>query len=340
MTALMHKLSSLTLPWPTDWDTLFPPELRGAPLILEIGFGGGTYLLHLARTHPNARVIGLEISNRSLEAAERAIVREGLTNVRPLHSFAETALHHLFQPRSLAQVHINFPDPWFKARHSHRRLMQRDTLDAIVSRLTPDGEFYLATDIRDYAEMSAELLAETPGLANQLAAPWVHDLLSRGTVTKYEARARREGRLCHYFAYRRTAHPAPEVPVIEELAMPHIVFTSPLSLDEMLSRFEPMQESNDGLYVHLIEAYRGNGAVLFVAHVSEPSIDQKIALMLLERQAEQGEAPDFTLQLGTIGHPRPTEGVHLAVKLLGDWLLSLHPDARPIKHKLQPVRGH
>jgi hypothetical protein len=62
--------------------------------------------------------------------------------------------------------------------------------------------------------------------------------------------------------------------------------------------------------------------------------------MLLERQAEQGEAPDFTLQLGTIGHPRPTEGVHLAVKLLGDWLLSLHPDARPIKHKLQPVRGH
>ena len=336
----MDKLSSLTLPWPTDWDTLFPPELRGAPLILEIGFGGGAYLLHLARTNPNARVIGLEISNRSLEAAERAIVREGLINVRPLHSFAETALHHLFQPGTLAQVHINFPDPWFKSRHSHRRLMQRDTLDAIVSRLTPNGEFYLATDIREYAEMSAELLAATPGLANQLEAAWVHDLPSRGTATKYEARARHEGRPCHYFAYRRSAHPAPDVPVIEELAMPHIVFTSPLSLDEMLARFEPKQDSSGGIHVHLIDAYRGKGTVLFEAHVSEPTIDQKIALMLLERRTEVGKAPEFTLQLGTIGHPRPTEGVHLAVKLLGDWLLSLHPDARPIKHKLQPVRGH
>ncbi|NDJ61226.1 MAG: tRNA (guanosine(46)-N7)-methyltransferase TrmB [Chloroflexi bacterium] len=327
------KLSSLTLPWPTDWPGLFG---RAAPLILEIGFGTGTFLVHLARSRPDANLVGLEISNRSLVTMEKAVVRERLTNVRVVHSLAETALHHLFTPGALAQVYINFPDPWFKTRHSHRRLMQRDTLDALVSRLEPGGVLYLATDIIEYAQMSHRLLRATPGLDNQLAAAWSTEPLPGRIVTKYEAKAHREGRACYYFAYRRNDQPAPPVPVIKDLAMPHIVFNSPLTLAAIQAAFAPAQHTiphgAGALHISWVAAYRSETALLFEVHIGEPTITQRLALTLIQRSGG-----DFTLQMSTLGQPRPTAGVHHAVRLLGDWLIGLHPDAHAKIQKVQPA---
>ncbi len=327
----MLKLNSRMLPWPADWTALFGAS---RPLVVEIGFGQGAFLLHLARCHPDMNVIGLEIANRSLARTEGKIERARLTNVRVIHSMAETALHHLFTPASIQQIHVNFPDPWFKQGHSHRRLMQRDTLDAIVSRLAPGGTFYLATDILAYAEMSHELLAATPGLDNLLPDAWAHDLPDR-VVTKYEAAARREGRECYYFAYRRNALPAPDVPVIKDAAMPHVVFTSPLTLDQMAKRFEPQQVSEDGINVHLSHVFLGDSVLLVEAHVGEPTITQHVALVIVARQhPDTPGADEYTLQLSTIGQPRPTVGIHRAVRLLTDWLLRLHPETRILKEKV------
>jgi tRNA (guanine-N7-)-methyltransferase len=325
------KLSSLTLPWAVDWTALFG---RRAPLILEIGFGYGAFLVHLAHTNPDANIIGIEIANRCLNAAENAILREKLTNVQTIYSTAETALNHLFEPETISQIHINFPDPWFKRSHTHRRLMQRDTLDAMVSRLTPDGKLYLATDIREYAEMSDELLASTSSLTNSLASTWVYEMPERGVVTKYEATARREGRPCHYFAYHRNGVPAPSVPVIKDLEMPHIVFESPLSLDEMLEKFRANRVADynigKGTHISFMDAYRGRNNLLIEVFVKEPTIDQHFAMIVGKRESE-GE---YTLKLSTLGHPRPTAGIHRAVGILGDWLLSLHPEAKVLKNKV------
>src|SRR5262249_37513621 len=148
------------------------------------------------------------------------------TNIRLIHAMAETALYHLFTPASIQQIHVNFPDPWFKTDHARRRLIQRDTLDAMVNRLAPSGTFYLATDILAYAEMARDLLQATPGLDNALPDSWVNDL-PRRAITKYEAAARSEGRPCYYFVYRRNPTPAPDVPVIRDAEMPHVVFTGP-----------------------------------------------------------------------------------------------------------------
>jgi tRNA (guanine-N7-)-methyltransferase len=323
----MQKLSSQTLPWPVDW-----PELFGAdrPLILEIGFGRGTFLLHLAHQNPGANIVGLEISNRCLVAAENAATREKLDNIRIIHSTAETALHHLFQPASISQIHINFPDPWFKSRHSRRRLMQRDTLDLMVNRLHPGGLLYLATDIYDYAAMSSALLAATPNLENLLPTPWGDSMPGR-IVTKYESTARREGRDCYYFAYRRNDLPALDFPVLKDLDMPHMVFQSPLTIEEVAARFERHDYHSGGIHVMFNYVYRGDNALLFDVYVKEPTIDQRFALMLTPRKTP-GE---FTLQLGPLGHPRPTEGVHKATSLLGDWLARLHPNVKILKSKLQ-----
>lgn len=316
----MQKLNAVTLPWPTDWAAVFG---RRAPLILEIGFGRGQFLLHLARTFPDYNVIGLEISNRCLVATEGAIEREKLPNVRVVHGMAETAMRHLFEPETLAQVHVNFPDPWFKTRHGGRRLMQRDTLEAIADRMEPGGRFYLATDIVEYAEMSAALLAESPLLDNLLPTPWAPAMEGR-IVTKYERLAQREGRPCHYFSYQRNQQAGPHVPARQELdSMPHMVFTNPLSLDEIQAAFQPWQETmDDGSIVHVLDSYRGRHTVLFETFIKEETIEQRVAILLHHRHSG-----DFTLQVSPLGHPRATPALHQTVSMIGRWILGLHPDA-------------
>ncbi len=320
----MQKLSSMRLPWPADWTALFAAD---RPLVLEIGFGYGTFLYHLAQTNPQANVIGIEIANQCLQAVERGIERRRLTNVRVIQSMAETALHHLFTPNSLRQIYINFPDPWFKTRHSHRRLMQRDTLDAIVSRLQSGGMLYLATDIIEYAEMSAELLGQTSGLDNVLPTPWANSLPGR-VVTKYEGRAQREGRECYYFAYRRNHQTVPDMPVAVEGEMNHIVFRSPLTMDEMLARFEGSEQKSGDIAVRLLQGFRGRNMLLFEVYIHEPTIEQHIALVVTSREAPN----EYTLKVGTLGYPRSTPGLHKAVAFMGEWLIGLHPDAQALHH--------
>ncbi|MDE0609188.1 MAG: tRNA (guanosine(46)-N7)-methyltransferase TrmB [Anaerolineaceae bacterium] len=322
----MRRLNVRRLPWPTDWAALFG---AGRPLVLEIGFGQGHFLLHLARERPDANLVGLEISNRCLSRVERAVERQGLRQVRLIHSMAETALQFLFTTASIDEVHVNFPDPWFRKRHRHRRLMQRQTLDLLVNRLRPGAGLTLATDIRAYAEMSHALLDATPGLDNQLDAPWVGSLPGR-VVTRYERVAREEGRRCYFMVWRRNGRPPPAAPRAKELPMPHVLLRSPMSLAAMRARFEPLQWHSGATHVSCSRVFHGERSLLFDVYVKEPNIDQHLALLLLERRNRPGE---FTLQPAMYGHPRATEGLHLAINALADWLLALDEGAALLGRK-------
>jgi tRNA (guanine-N7-)-methyltransferase len=319
---ITRKLSCLNLPWSTNWAELFGAD---RPLIVEIGFGNADYLMHLAGKHPDKHVIGLEISNQSMEKAEQKIRTQGLHNVGAVHSRAETALHHLFEPESITELHINNPDPWFKSRHSGRRLIQRDTVDAMVSRLVPNGLLYLSTDVQAYAEMSHEVLNSTPGLTNLLDASWVSDMPGR-IVTKYEARGLRQGNPPKMFAYQRNATPAPQIPVYRELPMPHLILKTPLTADEMLERFERHTvHAGDGIFITYLGAFLSSSrtTLLVETTITEPTIEQHVALMLFPRE----EAGEYTLRYAAMGMPRITNGLHRATQHLGDWLVKLHPDA-------------
>ncbi|MFW5708710.1 MAG: tRNA (guanosine(46)-N7)-methyltransferase TrmB [Chloroflexota bacterium] len=321
-------LTALNLPWPVDWVDIFGVD---RPLILDIGFGYGHSLTYLQRTRPDHNIIGIEVDNISLGKAERALVRNGWTNVRVIEAFAETALQHLFVPDSLDEIHINFPDPWFKSRHAGRRLMKRSTVDAMVSRLRNRGRLFLATDILEYADMSHQLLHDTPGLTNTLPTPWVTTRPEPFT-TKYEKRAQQEGRTCRYFVYQRNDQPAPQVPVIQELKMPHIVFQSTLDLDTMMTHARTDEDHTTAATVKFLERYRGDRSVLFDVFVREPTLDQRIAVVLVEREDHPNE---YTLKLSALGHPRPTAGIHQAVRIIGDALLALDPEANLIHDKVR-----
>lgn len=324
------SLNARLLPWPTDWAALFG---AARPLIVEIGFGRGAFLRHLAMQHPGHNLIGLEISNQCMDAAERMIARERLANVRLIHATAETAFYHLFEPASIAAVHINFPDPWFKQDHRHRRLMQPEMVRLLIDRMAPGAELYLATDIAEYAQQSSALLAATPELTNLLPGPWAHHLPGR-VLTKYETIALREGRTCYYFAYRRNDTPGPNLPVGKELAMPHAVVHLPLTLDEIASAFTPIIHAEGGLHAHVIDVYRGRLGLLFEAHLNEPTIRQHV-MLALHPYSDARQPNLYTLHLAPVGQPRATIGAHLAVRALRDWLLSLHPEAALHHDKLR-----
>ncbi len=320
---MQRTYNSLAMDWATDWDALFGVQ---RPIIVEIGFGNGDYLIALAKQYPDHHVIGFELSTPSLEKAETKIKRSKLDNVIAIYSRGETAINHLFKPESVAQIHINYPDPWFKARHAERRIMQRNMLDAIVSRLEIGGLFYLATDIVEYAEMSHDLLIETNGLTNELDSAWVNDFPERLITTKYEAKGIREGRVGNYFKYRRNQNEIPPVPVMEEWSVPHVVIKTPMTPREIAGATEKTV-FHKGNYIH-VAVFNGlwninQDSVLFEVNIEEPTIEQHMAIGLRYRE----EKDDYILRYETIGMPRPTEGLHFATSSLAKWLVSLHPDA-------------
>lgn len=166
---------------------------RAAPLVLEIGCGAGTSTVAMARSEPHLDVIAVEVYERGLAQLLCAIEREQLTNVRLLRGDGLDVLEHLIAPESLIGVRVFFPDPWPKARHHKRRLLQPSTMALIADRLQPGGVLHAATDHAGYAEQIAESGDGEPGLRRVTnPAPTLPISIARPT-TKYEAKGRDAG---------------------------------------------------------------------------------------------------------------------------------------------------
>ena len=130
---------------------------RSAPVVLEIGSGTGISTLAMAKAEPHIDVVAVEVYRRGLAQLLSAIAREGVPNIRLVRGDGVDVLEHMFGPESLAGVRVFFPDPWPKARHHKRRLLQPDTIALIADRLRPGGVLHAATDHARYAEQIAEV---------------------------------------------------------------------------------------------------------------------------------------------------------------------------------------
>jgi len=171
--------------------------------VLEIGFGRGEFLLDLASRAPGTFFVGIEVSFKRTLKMARKVGRAGLRNVRLLEGRAEVALRQLFEPGQLAEIWINFSDPWPKARHAHRRVIQPPLVADAASRLAPGGTLFVATDDVPYAHQIDEVLTGEKTLRNRYA-PWPFLPEVDGRMeTGYEAQWRAEGRPLHFFAYGR-----------------------------------------------------------------------------------------------------------------------------------------
>jgi tRNA (guanine-N7-)-methyltransferase len=323
--------NAIHLPWPSDWTALFG---RSAPLLLEIGFGSGHFLVEMARQRPEANVLGVERAHYSLAEAEKRTIKLGLTNVQLVHSDAVLALAWLCQTDTFDEIYVNFPDPFPKKAHAKRRLLNSDNLALITSRLKPGGLLNIATDVLPYAESIAHDLAQTVGLFNRQPTAWI-DAVPGRSPTRYERKALDKGLPCYYFEWTRTtetailaAAPALNVPPTPKDTMPNAIVYSPLTLAEMSAAYVPMspvEYQDAATHVHFVTLYTESGGrgLLFDTFIDEPLIDQRLGIVIAERP---GTPHEYVIRLDSLGYPRPTPGTHLAVRQVIDWLRSLHPD--------------
>lgn len=323
-------LNAQHLSWPVNWREIFGRE---APLLLEIGFGGGHFLVDLAQKRPSANVLGVEISLPALDRAQRKIKTAALSNVRLLQCDARYLLQALCTPETLAEVTINFPDPWPKARQLHRRLINVDFLHLLATRMTPGGLLEIATDHADYALAITEALEETPYFHSRLTTTFVTEDDER-LRTKYEQIGLAEGRICHYYKWARCQTAVPnQFPIPKEFPMPHVVLHSPLDLDEIQAKYGRWHFSTEGCHINFMELFRAQAEeALFVeTYIKEEPVTQRLGLVI--RQREPG---NYVISLHELGFPRPTLGVQRAIGQLAEWLLGLHNEARILHHNLQP----
>jgi tRNA (guanine-N7-)-methyltransferase len=145
-------------------ETLDPLQWMPAAeaVIFEIGFGGGEHLIGQAERHPNHLFLGAEPFQEGVAKALVGIEDRGLTNVRLLASDARPVLKAL-KPASLDKLVILFPDPWHKAKHNKRRLIQQTFLDDAHRALKPGGELRFATDWANYAAWTLEKMTQHGG---------------------------------------------------------------------------------------------------------------------------------------------------------------------------------
>ncbi len=185
---------------PLDAATLFGNE---RPLHLEIGFGAGEHLAGQAAAHPDAGFIGCEPFLNGVVGALNHIRDEALDNIR-LHMGDALEVVERLPDAALERVYLLHPDPWPKARHAKRRMMNHGPLDAIAAKLRPGGEFRLGTDDPTYCRWSMMVMNQRRDFVWQ--ATKAADFLTRPAEwpeTRYERKARRRGHEVWYFRYVR-----------------------------------------------------------------------------------------------------------------------------------------
>ena len=173
-------------------------------LNLEIGFGNGDSLVQMAAAAPQAGYIGIEVHRPGVGHAMLAAAAAGIDNLRLIRHDAVAILRDHVADGTLARVQIYFPDPWPKARHHKRRIVQKPFTDLIWRKLRAGGEIHCATDWAAYAEWMRDVFAGDPKWHNLGNADGYAPRPDWRPQTKFERRGERLGHGVRDLRYRKT----------------------------------------------------------------------------------------------------------------------------------------
>ncbi len=184
----LRKFDDLPVPWQPE--AMFG---RAAPLEVEVGSGKGLFLASAAAAAPERDFLGLELAGKYARFAAARLAKRGLTNACVVEGDGPRVFRERLPDRSLAAVHVYFPDPWWKARHKKRRLMTAAFLSEIERALAEGGRLHFWTDVQEYFESTLDLVREVTRLSGPFDVPErqpEHDLDYR---TNFERRTRLSG---------------------------------------------------------------------------------------------------------------------------------------------------
>ena len=132
---------------------LFPDSKR---VIMEIGFGMGEATAQIALSDPTTSYLAVEVHRPGIGKLLLRIEELELKNVRTIEGDAFEVFEQMILDSSLDGVHLFFPDPWPKARHFKRRIVNQEFIAAVAAKLKPGAFFHIATDWQPYAEWITE----------------------------------------------------------------------------------------------------------------------------------------------------------------------------------------
>src|SRR5687767_8403340 len=191
------------LPRPLAWREVFGND---HPVELEIGIGKGTFLTEQAKARPETNFFGIEWARWFWKYASDRLRRNGCLNARTVRAEALYFLREFVTPASIAVMHVYFPDPWPKARHHKRRLVQEPFLKEVERVLIPGGRLQVVTDHADYFEQIQAVVTASalkvveynkPGSAGE----------GEFVGTNFERKYAREGRPFYAVAAVKDARP-------------------------------------------------------------------------------------------------------------------------------------
>jgi tRNA (guanine-N7-)-methyltransferase len=163
-------LKFVELDSPPDWDAEFG---YSGPLELEIGSGAGGHALEYCRRNPHVRYLAFEWRKKYARDTQSRGDKLGLRNLRVVEADARFVVPRIFAPGTLAAIHLQFPDPWWKRSHFKRAVIQPEFARLLLERLVPGGRFDLRTDVEDRARNMLAIL-EDAGLVNPLGQGVFH----------------------------------------------------------------------------------------------------------------------------------------------------------------------
>ena len=170
---------------------------------MEIGFGGGENVSESAIRNPRTGIIGSDPFLAGVGKLLSRISVARIDNIRIFPGDVRDLLPALPQA-CISKLFVLFPDPWPKKRHRKRRLFQRSFIHSLARISTPNGEVIVATDNDAYKRWVLELFLESPFFSWE--AKKAEDWRCRPAdvvCTRYENKARREGRHSTFLKFRR-----------------------------------------------------------------------------------------------------------------------------------------
>jgi len=155
---------------PPDWVKVFGFD---GPLELEIGAGAGGFAIEYARRNPKVRYVAFEWRKKYAREVLARGQKYQLANLKVIEADARVEVPKLFAPGSLAQIHLQFPDPWWKRAHQKRAIVQPDFTKFLLTLLAPGGRFDMRTDVEERGKQML-LILERSGFVNPLGPGVFH----------------------------------------------------------------------------------------------------------------------------------------------------------------------
>ncbi|MCX7653763.1 MAG: tRNA (guanosine(46)-N7)-methyltransferase TrmB [Fervidobacterium sp.] len=289
---------------PIDWSMIFG---NINPIIIEIGFGNGEYLLSYAQRYPDKNFVGFEVSITSMKKAQNKL--KNIDNVRLVITDARFGLREFFNAKSVEKVVMNFPVPWDKRAHERRRVIIPEFFDTLANVLVDDGLFELTTDVEWYAKQTIEIATEK-GLFE--VAEFIENP-NREIKTRYEQKWIKYGRNIYLLKLKKIKHVEVSRLIGGIHEMPHAKCKIKVEkLNELPGKV--FKEKESVVVVKGVYKSTTNEAYLIKVISSDKDFQQHYYLVAYPEES------DWIIKLDSSSNPYRTPAVKWSVRAISEFL--------------------